>query len=93
MTKVFTRQFKVRWSEVDATNRVPAAKIIEYLVETAYDWGAANGLKQAFIWNRQDFDTADVETTAAWWKSSVTFPENFTDEVMIKVSESRGEGF
>ena len=44
MTKVFTRQFKVRWSEVDATNRVPAAKIIEYLVETAYDWGAANGL-------------------------------------------------
>lgn len=44
MTKVFTRQFRVRWSEVDATNRAPAEKFMEYLVETAYDWGAANGL-------------------------------------------------
>lgn len=44
MSKVFTRQFRVRWSEVDATNRVPPSKYMEYLVETAYDWGAANGL-------------------------------------------------
>ncbi len=44
MTKVFTRQFRVRWSEVNATNRVPASKYMEYLVETAYDWGAANKL-------------------------------------------------
>lgn len=44
MTKIFSRQFRVRWSEVDATNRVPAARHMEYLVETAYDWGAANGL-------------------------------------------------
>ena len=44
MTKVFTRQFRVRWSEVIATNRVPASKYMEYLVETAYDWGAANKL-------------------------------------------------
>ena len=44
MTKEFTRQFRVRWSEVTATNRVPASKYMEYLVETAFDWGAANEL-------------------------------------------------
>jgi acyl-CoA thioesterase FadM len=44
MSRVFTRRFRVRWSEVDATNCVPAPKFLEYLVETAYDWGAANGL-------------------------------------------------
>lgn len=37
-------------------------------------------MEQAFIWNPLDFATADAETTAAWWKSSVTFPENFTYE-------------
>jgi YbgC/YbaW family acyl-CoA thioester hydrolase len=44
MSKVFTRSFRVRWSEIDATNRVPASKYLEYLSETAYDWGAANSL-------------------------------------------------
>lgn len=44
MTKIFTRQFRARWSEVDATHRVPASKYLEYLAETAYDWGAVNGL-------------------------------------------------
>jgi len=37
-------------------------------------------MEQAFIWSPLDFATADAETTAAWWKSSVTFPENFTYE-------------
>jgi acyl-CoA thioester hydrolase len=41
MTKEFTRQFRVRWSEVTAANRVPPSKYMEYLVETAFDWGAA----------------------------------------------------
>lgn len=44
MTKVFTRRFKVRWSEVGAAKRVPASKYMEYLVETAFDWGSANKL-------------------------------------------------
>ena len=44
MSKEFTRQFQVRWSEVGPTNRVQAYKFMEYLVETAYDWGAANEL-------------------------------------------------
>jgi hypothetical protein len=35
-------------------------------------------MEEAFIWNPLDFANADAETTAAWWKSSVTFPENFT---------------
>jgi len=44
MAKEFTRSFEVRWSEVGAANRVPASKYMEYLVETAYDWGAENRL-------------------------------------------------
>jgi acyl-CoA thioesterase FadM len=44
MSKIFTRQFRVRWSEVNASKRVSAAKYMEYLVDTAYDWGAANSL-------------------------------------------------
>jgi 2-polyprenyl-6-methoxyphenol hydroxylase-like FAD-dependent oxidoreductase len=37
-------------------------------------------MEEAFIWNPLDFATAEAEQTAAWWKSSVTFPENFTYE-------------
>lgn len=37
-------------------------------------------MEDAFIWNPLDFAAADAETTADWWKSSVTFPENFTYE-------------
>lgn len=44
MSKIYTRQFRVRWSEVNAANRVPASKYLEYLAETAFDWGAANKL-------------------------------------------------
>jgi 2-polyprenyl-6-methoxyphenol hydroxylase-like FAD-dependent oxidoreductase len=35
-------------------------------------------MEQAFIWNPLDFSQADEQTTAAWWKNSVTFPEEFT---------------
>ena len=44
MAEEFTRSFKVRWSEVGASNRVPPSKYMEYLVETAFDWGSANKL-------------------------------------------------
>ncbi|MCK5713022.1 MAG: hypothetical protein KAI25_09915, partial [Hyphomicrobiaceae bacterium] len=37
-------------------------------------------MEHAFIWNSLDFASADAETTATWWESSVTFPENFTYE-------------
>ena len=37
-------------------------------------------MEQAFIWNSLDFASADAETTATWWESSVTFPESFTYE-------------
>lgn len=37
-------------------------------------------MERAFIWDSLDFAAADAETTAAWWESSVTFPENFTYE-------------
>jgi 2-polyprenyl-6-methoxyphenol hydroxylase-like FAD-dependent oxidoreductase len=35
-------------------------------------------MEQAFIWNPLDFSQVDEATTAAWWKKSVTFPEEFT---------------
>ena len=35
-------------------------------------------MEQAFIWKPLDFATADAETAAAWWKASVTFPEDFS---------------
>lgn len=37
-------------------------------------------MEEAFIWKPHDFSTADADSTASWWKSSVTFPENFTYE-------------
>ena len=44
MSKVFTRPFRVRWSELDATGIVAPASYLRYLVETAYDWGDTLGL-------------------------------------------------
>ncbi|GAB4491391.1 MAG: hypothetical protein Fur0016_03670 [Anaerolineales bacterium] len=44
MNKIFTRSFRVRFSELDATGCVSPASILRYLVETAYDWGDALGL-------------------------------------------------
>ncbi len=44
MSKIFTRTFRVRWSELDASGTVSPASYLRYLVETAYDWGEALGL-------------------------------------------------
>ncbi len=44
MSKIFTRTFRVRWSELDASGQVSPANYLRYLVETAYDWGDAFGL-------------------------------------------------
>lgn len=44
MNKIFTRNFRVRFSELDATGCVSPASILRCLVETAYDWGDALGL-------------------------------------------------
>jgi acyl-CoA thioester hydrolase len=44
MSKIFTRTFRVRWSELDAGGTVAPAGYLRYLVETAYDWGDALGL-------------------------------------------------
>ena len=37
-------------------------------------------MEKAFIWDALDFSNADAETTAEWWKASVTFPEDFSYE-------------
>lgn len=43
-------------------------------------------MEKAFIWEPLDFASANAETTAAWWKASVTFPEEFSYE-----SDSRSD--
>jgi hypothetical protein len=35
-------------------------------------------MEQAFIWSASDFSQMDADTTAAWFKDAVTFPEEFT---------------
>src|SRR5215211_5008175 len=44
MSKAFTRTFRVRWGELDATGTVGPANYLRYLMETAWDWGDAVGL-------------------------------------------------
>ena len=44
MSKVFTRAFRVRWSETNAEGNVDITNYLRYLMETAWDWGAAGGL-------------------------------------------------
>ena len=44
MPDYFSRTFRVRWSEVNANGQVDLAGYLRYLVETAWDWGAAYGL-------------------------------------------------
>ncbi len=43
MSKIFTRAFRVRWSELDASGTVSPANYLRYLLETAWDWGVAIG--------------------------------------------------
>jgi YbgC/YbaW family acyl-CoA thioester hydrolase len=47
MSKIFTRKFRVRYSELDPNGWVAPANYLNYLVETAYDWGTANQLGMA----------------------------------------------
>lgn len=44
MEKIFTRTFRVRWSEVNPRGYVSTANYLRFLVETAYDWGSAGQL-------------------------------------------------
>jgi len=43
MSKIFTRTFRVRWGELDASGTVSPANYLRYLIETAWDWGSAIG--------------------------------------------------
>jgi len=43
MSKIFTRSFRVRWSELDPGGNVSPANYLRYLIETAWDWGVAMG--------------------------------------------------
>jgi YbgC/YbaW family acyl-CoA thioester hydrolase len=44
MSKQFTRTFRVSWSKTNAIGQVDLSGYLRYLSETAWDWGAANGL-------------------------------------------------
>jgi acyl-CoA thioesterase FadM len=43
MSKIFSRTFRVRYSETNANGWVGPAEYLKFLVETAYDWGEAGG--------------------------------------------------
>jgi YbgC/YbaW family acyl-CoA thioester hydrolase len=50
MSKIFTRRFRVRYSELGANGWVAPSNYLRYLVETAYDWAAVNQLG----WNESE---------------------------------------
>ena len=56
MTSPFSRTFRVRWSDLSSSGQVSLASYFHYIVETAWDWGAAHGLsseeseKMGFAW-------------------------------------------
>ena len=47
MTTEYSRTFRVRWSETDAGGHVGLAPYLNYLIETAWDWGTSGGLSKA----------------------------------------------
>jgi YbgC/YbaW family acyl-CoA thioester hydrolase len=55
MSKVFTRSFRVRWSELDASGTVSPANYLRYLLETAWDWGIAIGWDENYSQNPDVF--------------------------------------
>jgi acyl-CoA thioester hydrolase len=44
MSKIFTRAFRVRWSETNANGQVDITSYLRYLIETVTDWGAEGQL-------------------------------------------------
>jgi medium-chain acyl-[acyl-carrier-protein] hydrolase len=67
MSKIFTRSFRVRWSELDASGTVSPANCLRYLLETAWDWGIAIG------WDADYSQKPDVlwlirETEIRFWQ-------------------------
>lgn len=55
MSKIFTRTFRVRWGELDASGTVSAANYLRYLIETAWDWGVAMGWDSDYSQNPDVF--------------------------------------
>lgn len=44
MSKYFSKPFHVGWNEINAVGQVSLSNYFQYVVETAWAWGAANGL-------------------------------------------------
>lgn len=55
MSKIFTRTFRVRWAELDASGTVSPANYLRYIVETAWDWGTAIGWDENYSQNPDVF--------------------------------------
>jgi YbgC/YbaW family acyl-CoA thioester hydrolase len=55
MSKIFTRMFRVRWGELDASGTVSPANYLRYLIETAWDWGVAAGMDANYSQNPDVF--------------------------------------
>lgn len=55
MSKIFTRNFRVRWGELDTSGTVSPANYLRYLIETAWDWGVAAGMDANYSQNPDVF--------------------------------------
>ena len=55
MSKIFTRTFRVRWGELDASGTVSPTNYLRYLIETAWDWGTAVGWGTTYSQNPDVF--------------------------------------
>ena len=55
MSKIFTRTYRVRFSETNANGWVSPTSYLQYIVETAYDWGDAAGR-----FGYQDSETQEI---------------------------------
>lgn len=62
MTSPYSRNFRVRWSDLSSSGHVSLASYFHFIVETAWDWGATRGLsseeseKLGFAWVIRETD-------------------------------------
>ena len=64
--------------------RILPLVVIKHVRYENWNFALGEQMESAFIWEQLDFANVDEETIKNWWKSSVTFPENFNYEKGIK---------
>jgi len=49
MSKIFTRTFRVSYSDINADGQFDHASCARYIVDTAYEWGERLGLGEEVV--------------------------------------------